>query len=275
MAGYIKEPKAGYEGLDNRGPKTEEDAFRWLLKNAAFEPRLKNTPGGVVDLQPGEIMVSKRQLASVFEWNVDKVTRFINKLERLGHVSKSAKERDAKGTLLKIIDFQRYQGSGTKKAASAMTPARQPVIAPERAHPAAKGSVVSSVCSKRENLRVVSGSGTVGGTGPASAIQPATNSETEPDIKNEEIEKKEEEGLMRFVRSDPQKGFSLSHEAMQWAQRRSHYDYGFIEGLRKDFYATYPGDHYFDPEQYAQEWKDFITRDLREHEMDPYCEASW
>lgn len=111
MSGYIKLHR-GWQDSDlfPNEPYCARAAWCWLISNAAWKETIRHGgKGDEVVLQPGQIHVSDRSLASVWGWDKKRVRRFLAKLER----SKTAtSKRTANGTVLTIENWDKYQSSG-------------------------------------------------------------------------------------------------------------------------------------------------------------------
>lgn len=111
MVGFVKLHR-GWEDSDifPNEPYCARAAWCWLVSNAAWKEIIRH--GGKGDefiLQPGQIHVSDRSLASVWGWDKKRVRRFLAKLER----AKSAtSKRTTSGTIVTIENWGKYQSQG-------------------------------------------------------------------------------------------------------------------------------------------------------------------
>ena len=68
-------------GIHDR-PFTEFEAWQWMLAEAAFAPTKINNKGVVVALVPGQLMHSRRYMATRWSWTEDKVRWFLRRLRK-------------------------------------------------------------------------------------------------------------------------------------------------------------------------------------------------
>lgn len=111
MAGYIKLYRGSRDtdGIALSAHYSEWEAWTWLLENAAWKTLARrNAKGEEVTLQPGQIHVSIRSLATAWGWSNKAVRTFLTRLER---VSKVAQSKAQSGTVLTICNWDKYQGS--------------------------------------------------------------------------------------------------------------------------------------------------------------------
>lgn len=84
-------------------------AFIDLLLMAAYADHKVMSQGRMIELKRGSMITSVRYLAERWRWSKDKTLRFLNDLEADGTIKKAS---DTKRTLLTIVNYDKYQGSG-------------------------------------------------------------------------------------------------------------------------------------------------------------------
>lgn len=108
MSGYIRLYR-GWRDCDAFCDErlSEREAWLWLLENAAYRPaKRRNGKGEIITIERGQIHVSDRSLASAWDWDKKHVRRFLDRLSDCGMVAQS---RDQSGTILSIVNYEKYQ----------------------------------------------------------------------------------------------------------------------------------------------------------------------
>lgn len=126
MAGYIKLYR-GWRNTDGLTPSavfSEPEAWLWLLENCAWKETSRwNAKGQEIHLQPGQIHVSLRSLATAWGWHESSVRRFLVRLEK---VKKAVQSPAQSGTILTIVNWAKYQDRDTASGTASDTAATQP-----------------------------------------------------------------------------------------------------------------------------------------------------
>lgn len=126
MSGYIKLHRGwrDTDGLSRSAVFSECEAWLWLLENCAWKPMSRwNGKGEEIHLRPGQMHVSLRSLSAAWGWSKSRVERFLERLER---VKKARQESGQSGTVLTIVNWAKYQDSGTASGTASGTVAGQP-----------------------------------------------------------------------------------------------------------------------------------------------------
>lgn len=87
-------------------PKTEREAWIWLIMEASWKPRTRRVGVVVVETQRGQLAASVRFLASAWKWTPAKVQRYLKRLEKLEMIRTQA---DTGVTVLTICNYDQYQ----------------------------------------------------------------------------------------------------------------------------------------------------------------------
>src|SRR5690606_30946647 len=113
MAGYIKLYR-GWRDTDGLGASTvysDWEAWLWLLEHCAWKETTRwNAKGEEIRIEPGQIHVSLQSLSTAWGWHKSAVRRFLARLER---VQKAVQSPAQSGTVLTIVNWDKYQGSDT------------------------------------------------------------------------------------------------------------------------------------------------------------------
>lgn len=117
-----------------REPYSKREAFLDLVQMAAYESGKMFMAGHTYPIERGQLVVSKSYLVKRWRWNVDKVRRFLQYLERNGmchcmcyqecyqeHDQMHNQERYYPITLISIVSYDSYQGTTTSDATTSTT----------------------------------------------------------------------------------------------------------------------------------------------------------
>ena len=121
---FIIVPRSIFESdAFGREPFSKREAFLDLVQMAAYESGKMFMAGHTYPIERGQLVVSKSYLVKRWRWNVDKVRRFLQYLERNGMCNcKCYQERDQEHyypiTLISIASYDSYQGATTSDAAT-------------------------------------------------------------------------------------------------------------------------------------------------------------
>jgi len=111
MSGWIKLYRGfrNTDGLIASKVFSDVEAWLWLLENAAWKRVTRATgKGEAVTLDPGQIHVSDRSLATAFGWDRKRISRFLARLEA---AQKCRQSRGQSGTIITIENWAKYQGN--------------------------------------------------------------------------------------------------------------------------------------------------------------------
>lgn len=105
MSGYVKLHR-GWR--DNPALDTAErrDAWIWLLEHACWRGAKFNIKGKTVELERGQLVASREQLAKAWKWSPSAVERFLTRLQTeqmLGRETGQGK------SVLTIVNYGKYQ----------------------------------------------------------------------------------------------------------------------------------------------------------------------
>lgn len=112
MSGWIRLDRRWHntDGIKQNEPFCERAAWVWLISNAAWKETTRHGgKGDAITIQPGQIHVSDRSLATVFGWDKKRVRRFLSRLELVGKCHLS---RNDNGTVLTLENWGLYQHQG-------------------------------------------------------------------------------------------------------------------------------------------------------------------
>ena len=90
-------------------PKTEREAWIWLIMEASWKPRAKRVGNAVVNTDRGQLAASVRFLAGAWKWTAPKVQRFLKRLEKMEMIRTQA---DTGVTVITICNYDEYQSGG-------------------------------------------------------------------------------------------------------------------------------------------------------------------
>lgn len=109
MGGYIKIPRGLFESHEFGIEKfSRREAFIDLVQMAVFKPTTVNLPGNRVQLERGQIIASRRFLASRWGWSTGRVDRFIDDLCDGGRCIKTG----GRITIVTIVGYDSFNGDG-------------------------------------------------------------------------------------------------------------------------------------------------------------------
>lgn len=87
-------------------PKTEREAWIWLIMEASWKPRTRRVGSVVVNTERGQLAASVRFLAGAWKWTAPKVQRYLKRLEKMEMIRSEA---DAGVTVITICNYDEYQ----------------------------------------------------------------------------------------------------------------------------------------------------------------------
>lgn len=106
--GFVKLWRGWRDHPALHGKSSRRDAFLWLLETAVWKARPFDINGRTVVLQPGQLCVSRAQLAEVFQWTGSTVDRFLSRLVADGLIERTGEHGR---TIITICNFNKYSGS--------------------------------------------------------------------------------------------------------------------------------------------------------------------
>ena len=87
-------------------PKTEREAWVWLIMKASWKARSYRVGNVVVSTDRGQLAASVRYLAAEWQWTPPKVQRYLKRLEKMEMIRSQA---DTGVTVLTICNYDEYQ----------------------------------------------------------------------------------------------------------------------------------------------------------------------
>ena len=96
-------------------PKTEREAWIWLIMEASWKPRTRRVGAVVVETQRGQLAASVRFLASAWKWTAPKVQRYLKRLEKAEMIVTRA---DTGVTVITVCNYDMFQ-AGAKSSDTA------------------------------------------------------------------------------------------------------------------------------------------------------------
>ena len=88
-------------------PMSEREAWVWLIETAAWKPLVRiSSKGERINVERGQLHTSLRALGTCFSWGKNKVSRFIDRLEKEKMIGTVAGQS---GLLITICNYAKYQ----------------------------------------------------------------------------------------------------------------------------------------------------------------------
>ena len=87
-------------------PKTEREAWVWLIMKASWKARAYRVGNVVVSTDRGQLAASVRYLAAEWQWTAPKVQRYLKRLEKMEMIRSQA---DTGVTVITICNYDEYQ----------------------------------------------------------------------------------------------------------------------------------------------------------------------
>jgi hypothetical protein len=110
MAGFYLMQRGWMDGdIFRNEPFCERAAWVWLVENAAYAERKIAHNGKPFVIQRGQVFASRRFLAAAWKWDDNRASRFLKKLEIMGHIST---ETGPGQTLITICKYDENQLGG-------------------------------------------------------------------------------------------------------------------------------------------------------------------
>lgn len=111
MSGYIKLHR-GWRDCEafQDAPFSEREAWLWLLENVAWKDTHRRAgKGNIIEVGRGQIHTSERTLASIWQWDRKRVTRFLKRLKTAHMITPSM---GPSGALITVCNYAKYQSVG-------------------------------------------------------------------------------------------------------------------------------------------------------------------
>lgn len=159
-------------------PYTEREAWEWLIEHAAFADRKERVGRQMEDLRRGQVAVSVRPLAKMWQWSKSRVQRYLAKLASHGMVGT---QEVLDGTILTICNYEIYQDPTLARIGNSGTPTGQRA-GRQTGHDAGHRKTPHTRCEPSLFDGAPSGSGTPNGTasGTPSGTESRMKGEKEP-----------------------------------------------------------------------------------------------
>lgn len=106
MSGFIKLHRGWRDNPIFRGEYSRADAWVWLLENTCWKASRFDIKGKVIELQRGQLCVSRHQLAKAWSWSPSAVERFLARLETEHMIERSTGQGKS---VLTIVNYSKYQ----------------------------------------------------------------------------------------------------------------------------------------------------------------------
>lgn len=100
-------------------PKTEREAWVWLIMKASWKSREVRIGYTVIQTQRGQIAASVRFLAAAWKWTPARVQRYLKRLEKAEMITTQA---DTGVTLITVCNYDEYQSGGQSPDTAAIQP---------------------------------------------------------------------------------------------------------------------------------------------------------
>lgn len=126
---------------------TRLDAWIWLITHASHKPRILTIRGRTYSIQRGQYFTSIRYLASVWRWDKDTVSRFLSdtETEKMTTIT-----RTQVGTLITVLNYNKYQGSGGRISVNTDTEPDTESDAESPTRPDAESPLINNVINNVE-----------------------------------------------------------------------------------------------------------------------------
>lgn len=109
----------------NSGEYDQRSAWIYLLLSATYEEsKVFNAASkSVITLQPGQVLTSIKSLVEKWGWSYNKVSRYLDNLEKLGMITQN---RTTKYTIITLVNWSKYQDGKPRKTVPEQNPAPVP-----------------------------------------------------------------------------------------------------------------------------------------------------
>jgi hypothetical protein len=147
--GHIKLSRKFFEEdpwWNEKRPRTRAEAWLDVLYLASFRARKYATKYGIIELDRGQFVASRRHLADRWHWGEKAVRNFLEVCQKWDRI-RAQRETQA-GTIYQIVNYDYYQATGPTEE-----PLRGPVEGPPRAHLGPKREAVKQVSSYTTVIR--------------------------------------------------------------------------------------------------------------------------
>jgi hypothetical protein len=142
--GHIKLSRKFFEEdpwWNEKRPRSRAEAWLDLIYLASFRSRKYATKYGIIELDSGQFVASRRHLADRWCWGEKAVRNLLEMCQKWDRI-RAQRETQA-GTIYQIVNYDYYQSSGPTEG-----PAEGPAMGPPRAHLGPKREAVKQVSSK-------------------------------------------------------------------------------------------------------------------------------
>ena len=126
---------------------TRLDAWLWILTHASHKPRTFTVRSRTYRVNRGQYSTSIRYLASVWQWDKTTVSRFLSDMETEKMVTAV---RTQSGTLITVLNYNKYQGSGARPSGNADTESDAESTADSPIPPPAESTLINNVLKNIE-----------------------------------------------------------------------------------------------------------------------------
>lgn len=133
MSGYARAHRGRWEHHLFKN-KQEAAVWAWMTDTARWRAHSFQTRFGMVHLERGQVFVSQRMLAEDFGMGRQQVRRLFSDMLNAGMICENSTHSAARaGTIVTIINYERYQGDTAEaaEAKAAPQPKRQPKTNPK------------------------------------------------------------------------------------------------------------------------------------------------
>ena len=100
-------------------PFDELHAWIWIIGHANYQREKHEFRGQLVTIERGQLVTSIDALAYEWGWDRKKVMRYTNKLKKEQMIEKSG---TTYGTLITVVNYDKWQGRGTDNGTADGTP---------------------------------------------------------------------------------------------------------------------------------------------------------
>lgn len=90
---------------------SEREAWVWLIENAVYEERMISVLGNPTKLHRGQLSYSMRFLKKAWNWNLPKVHRYLQHLDKWNAIKT---QTDTGQTVITICNYDKYQSKLSK-----------------------------------------------------------------------------------------------------------------------------------------------------------------
>jgi len=148
MSGYARAHRGRWEHHLFKN-KQEAAVWAWMTDTARWRAHSFQTRFGMVHLERGQVFASQRMLAEEFGLGRQQIRRLFSDMLNAGMIFENSTHSAARaGTIITIVNYERYQGDTAEAGAQKLTP--QPIAQPKANPKATQGQPTREYREKGE-----------------------------------------------------------------------------------------------------------------------------